>query len=270
MFKLLLMRQTGIRPSYNRVKITKETRFVQQTRPPVRRQRNQHRLLAHHLPLLLLSVVSVGSIYLTHPYRDLITRITFATAYPALILLAVTLLIGPWNVLQKRRNPVSSDLRRDIAIWAGSLSIVHAAIGQNMHLRGRPWLYYIYAATEHHHGFPLRHNLFGFSNYTGAVSTLIVIALLAMSNDYSLKALGTPRWKQLQRWNYAAFALAAAHTIGYQIPQKAGTAFHWTAGICIAITVTMQTAGFIARRAQPQKLVAAQLGEEVQFDTSRQ
>ena len=243
---------------------------MRSVQPPVRRQRIQHRLLAHHLPLLLLSAVSVAALYFTRPYPDVITRITFATAYPALILLAVTLLIGPWNVLQKRRNPVSSDLRRDIAIWAGVLSVVHAAIGQNMHLRGRPWLYYIYAAREHHHAFPLRLDLFGFSNYTGAVSTLIVIALLAMSNDYSLRALGTPRWKQLQRWNYAAFALAAAHTIGYQIPQKAGTAFHWTAGICIAITVAMQAAGFIARRAQPQKLVTAQAGEEVQFDTSRQ
>jgi len=220
----------------------------QTTQTSVRRRRFKHRLLAHHVPLFVLSAVSVWVFSLIRPLPDLISRITFATAYPALVLLVITLLIGPWNVLLKRRNPVSSDLRRDIAIWAGVLSILHSAIGQNMHLRGRPWLYYVYGANEHH-SFPMRHDLFGFSNYTGALSVLVVIALLAMSNDLSLRALGTPRWKQLQRWNYAAFALAAAHTIGYQIPQSGSLAFHWTARICIAITIAMQTAGYLRRKA---------------------
>lgn len=213
----------------------------------VRRQRLQYRLLTHHVPLLVVSALSIAALYYTRPYRDAIARASFATAYPALVLLTVSLLIGPWNILRRRRNPVSSDLRRDIGIWAGLLSVIHSVIGQCVHLRGRPWLYYVYAAREHHH-FPLRHDLFGFSNDTGALSGLVLIALLATSNDYFLRALGTPRWKQLQRWNYAAFALAAAHAIGYQIPQQQGLAFHWTVRICIAITVVMQTAGYLRRR----------------------
>ncbi|HZY61150.1 MAG TPA: ferric reductase-like transmembrane domain-containing protein [Edaphobacter sp.] len=217
------------------------------TKTIVRRQRLRHRLLAHHVPLLVISVASTTVIYCTRPYPDVITRISFATAYPALVLLAITLLIGPWNILRRRRSPISSDFRRDTAIWAAILSIVHSVIGQNMHLRGRPWLYYVYMAKEHH-SFPLRHDLFGFSNYTGAVSALVIIALLATSNDYSLKRLGTPRWKQLQRWNYAAFALAAAHTVGYQIRQKQNFAFHLTTYICIAITLVLQIAGFLRRR----------------------
>lgn len=195
-----------------------------------------------------MSAVSFTALYYTRPYADPITRASFSTAYPALVLLAITLLIGPWNILRRRRNPISGDLRRDIGIWAGLLSVTHSVIGQNVHLRGRPWLYYVYAAREHH-SFPIRHDLFGFSNYTGALSALVLIALLATSNDYSLRALGTPQWKQLQRWNYAAFALAAAHTLGYQIPQKGNSAFHWTLWICVAITLVMQTAGFMRRRA---------------------
>ena len=213
----------------------------------IRRQRMQHRLLAHHAPLLIVSAISVVALYYTRPYRDFYARASFATAYPALVLLAVSLLIGPWNVLRKRRNPISSDLRRDIGIWAALLTVTHSIIGQNVHLRGRPWLYYVYEARQHHI-IPLRHDLFGFSNYTGAASTLLLLALLATSNDYSLKVLGTPRWKQLQRWNYAAFALAAAHSIGYQIPQKQNSAFHLTVKICIAITLVLQTSGFIRRR----------------------
>ena len=133
-----------------------------------------------------------------------------------MVLLAATLLVGPWNWIRKKPNPVSSDLRRDLGIWAGILALVHTAVGQCVHLRGRPWLYYVYGPTEHHHAFPLRHDAFGFANYTGAVSALLVIALLATSNDYSLRTLGTREWKKLQRWNYAVFALAGAHALLYQ------------------------------------------------------
>jgi len=95
----------------------------------------------HHLPLCLLSLASAAALYVTRPYKDVITKLSFATAYPALILLAATLLIGPWNTLRKERMPVSSDLRRYIGIWAGIVGLLHAIIGQCVHLRGRPWLY---------------------------------------------------------------------------------------------------------------------------------
>ncbi len=206
------------------------------------------RLIRHHLPLLVLTLASVAVLYATRPYKDILSRASFASAYPALGLLTVTLLIGPWNVLRRRPNPVSSDLRRDIGIWAGILSIVHTAVGQCVHLRGRPWLYYVYGATEHHHRFPVRHDLFGVANYTGAFGVLVVIALLAMSNDYSLRALGTQSWKQLQRWNYVLFMLVAIHAFGYQGIEKQEISWITTVTACIAITILLQIAGFYRRR----------------------
>jgi methionine sulfoxide reductase heme-binding subunit len=131
---------------------------------PRKRSRLRPRLLRHHLPVFVLSVVSVAALYFTRPYPDVISRASFATAYPALALLAATLLVGPWNVLRRTANPVSSDLRRDMGIWAGILGVVHAGVGQCVHLRGRPWLYYVYGPAEHHHG--MRHDLFGLANYT--------------------------------------------------------------------------------------------------------
>jgi sulfoxide reductase heme-binding subunit YedZ len=213
-----------------------------------RRSRISTRLVKHHLPLLLLSVVSVWALYVTRPYADVVSRASFATAYPALVLLGATLLIGPLNLLRHRPNPVSIDLRRDLGIWAGILAIVHTAIGQCVHLRGRPWLYYIYGAAEHHRGLAVRHDLFGFANYTGAFATLIVVALFATSNDYSLRALGTPQWKQLQRWNYAAAALVAMHAFGYQGIEKQRPRFVATVIACVAVTLALQCAGFWMRR----------------------
>ena len=194
-----------------------------------------------------LSAASVAALYFTRPDADVLSRASFATAYPALGLLAATLLIGPWNLLRKLPNPPSSDLRRDIGIWAGILGVLHSVIGQNVHMRGRPWLYYVYAAREHR-TFPLRYDLFGLANYTGAISALVLILLLATSNDYSLRKLGTRRWKRLQRWNYAVFALAAIHSIAYLAIEKQKLLFVATVSICLAGAVVLQAAGIVRRR----------------------
>jgi len=211
----------------------------------IQQKRLQRRIVRHHLPLLVISASAAAALYYTRPYADVLTRLSFSTAYPALLLLAFTLLAGPWNVVRKRANPVSSDLRRDVGIWAGVLGVIHTAVGQCVHLRGRPWLYYVYSSQEHHHG--LRHDVFGFANYAGALSVMLLMALLATSNDWSLRRLGTPGWKRLQRWNYAVFALAAAHAIGYLTIEKQKLPFDVTIAACILITLALQACGFAAR-----------------------
>ena len=84
-----------------------------------------------------------------------------------MLLLSLTLLLGPWRLLRNSRNPISDDLRRDIGLWGGLLGTLHAAVGQCVHLRGRPWLYYVYG-TQSKHFLPLRHDLFGVGHW-GAV-----------------------------------------------------------------------------------------------------
>ena len=210
-----------------------------------KRSRLRSRLLRHHLPLLVLSFVLVAALYSTRPYLDVISRASFATAYPALALLATTLLVGPWNVLRRTANPVSSDLRRDLGIWAGILGVVHAAVGQFVHLRGRPWLYYVYGPGEHRHG--MRHDLFGLANYSGALGVLLLATLFATSNDLSLKRFGARKWKQLQRWNYAVFALVAVHSIAFQMVEKQKQPWVITVSICIAAALIVQIAGVTRR-----------------------
>jgi sulfoxide reductase heme-binding subunit YedZ len=206
-----------------------------------------NRLWRHHLPLGLANAACAWALYVTRDYSDVLTRLSFATAYPALALLAVTLIIGPWRTLSGRPNTLSIDLRRDIGIWAGILGLVHAGLGQFVHLRGRPWLYYIY---EKWNVMPVRYDMFGFSNYTGLIAALLLLALLATSNDASLRKLGLRDWKGLQRWNYACFGLTALHTFGYLLGiQSLKPGFIATAAICIAAAVTLQYLGWRRRRA---------------------
>ncbi len=209
--------------------------------------RMQSRLWRHHLPLALAATGSALLLYVTRPYSDILTRLSFSTAWPALVLLTVTLAIGPWRTLTGKRAVLSLDLRRDIAIWAGIAGVLHAGIGQCVHLRGRPWLYYIYEKTQDHL-VPLRHDLFGFSNFTGLFAALILLALLATSNDAALRKLGVDGWKSLQRWNYACFGLTALHTFGYLIGIESHIwALIATASLCVALTAILQYLGWRRR-----------------------
>jgi len=206
--------------------------------------RLRRRLWRHHLPLALLSAATIGVLYVTRPYPDVITRLSFSTAWPALVLLTVTLLIGPWRSLRGRPPTLSVDLRRDIGIWGGIVGVAHAIIGQCVHLRGRPWLYYVYEKTQEHL-VPLRHDMFGFSNDTGLVAGLMLLALLVTSNDASLRKMGQPGWKSLQRWNYVCFGLTVLHTFGYLIGVES---LKWasiaTASLCALLAALLQYRGW--------------------------
>lgn len=207
-----------------------------------------HRLVRHHLPLAIITIGTTWLLAVTRPFSDLITRLAFGSAYPALILLCLTLLIGPWKMFAGQRLQISFDLRRDIGIWAGISGLFHTGVGQFVHLRGRPWLYYIYERWQEKHLQPFRHDIFGFANDTGLIAALILLALLATSNDAALRKFGTPGWKSLQRWNYGCFALAAAHTFAYQTGVGGGREWFLVTSIAaVAITCAVQFAGWRRR-----------------------
>lgn len=205
------------------------------------------RLWRHHLPLGFASAAAAGLLYASRDYADVLMRLSFSTAWPALVLLTLTLLIGPWRVLNGKTTALSLDLRRDVGIWAGILGLLHTGIGQCVHLRGRPWLYYVYEKTQEHL-VPLRHDIFGLSNFSGLFAALILLAALATSNDASLRAMGNQSWKKLQRWNYACFALAGLHTFGYLIGiESLKPLFIITAILCVIVASLLQWHGYRRR-----------------------
>jgi methionine sulfoxide reductase heme-binding subunit len=150
--------------------------------------------------------------------RDLIYRLSMATGYVSVVLIAWALLIGPWRVRRGRPAPASTDLRRDVGIWGGVFGLAHVVTGLQVHFGGKFWKYFIYPDGDHR--IPLRHDLFGFANWTGLAAALVLVLLLAISNDASLRALGTRRWKSWQRWTYWAAALTVAHALAYQIETR--------------------------------------------------
>lgn len=146
------------------------------------------------------------------PSRLSMSQLTVATGYVATALLGLTLLIGPANLLLRRRNPVSTSLARDTGIWAAVFSIVHVVVGLQLHGSGGLSGFLNYFVTRDG---GVRLNSFGLGNWTGLAATVIVVGLLTISTDRALRELKANRWKNLQRLNYALFALVVLHAFFY-------------------------------------------------------
>jgi sulfoxide reductase heme-binding subunit YedZ len=108
------------------------------------------------------------------------------------------------------------------------------------------WSYW--GAPEKNAAFPVRFDIFGFANHTGLVAVLIVILLLAISNNFSIKKLGGGRWKNLQRWNYAFFALVLIHAVLYIIIENRPLLFILLSILLFGSTIVLQIIGFVRYR----------------------
>jgi sulfoxide reductase heme-binding subunit YedZ len=202
-----------------------------------------HRIRRHFV-LALFAAIIVIIAYAATPPPDVRHRSSMATAYAGLIFIAASLWLGPWNVLRRRPNPVSFDLRRDVGIWAGLFALLHTGIGLTVHLRGRMWMYFFRKL----HPLSLQNTLFGFANYTGLVAALLFLMLLLLSNDLSLRTLGTKKWKSLQRWIYLAFGLTVAHGIAYQIVENRHVPWVIVFVVCALAVIVIQFLGFVRAR----------------------
>jgi len=175
--------------------------------------RDRGRQLTH----VLLALFTLAGCYLTYvlkPELRWFHILTIALGYIALLLIFFTLIVGPFKLLVQRRNPVNINLRRDTGIWAGITGTLHVLFGFQVHMGGDIVLYFF---ERTHHGLKLALNLFGFSNDVGAAATPILVGLLLLSNDLSVRWLRGPLWKWLQRSNYILVILTLAHTLGYQM-----------------------------------------------------
>ena len=204
------------------------------------------RRIYRHLQLALASCSIYVAIYWVLESPNAMFKMSMASAYAALALLAVCLMIGPCNVIRGRPNPISTDLRRDIGIWAALIGVVHTVVGLQVHSPGKFWLYFVFPAEERR-VIPIRYDLIGVSNYSGLAATVLLLTLLALSNDFALRKLGLPRWKSIQRWNYLLFLLVAVHGAVYQWLEKRELAIVGILALLLSATGLVQFAGYRKR-----------------------
>jgi sulfoxide reductase heme-binding subunit YedZ len=196
-----------------------------------------------HLALALATIAIVYCVCLATP-SDPRHQLSIGTAYASMAFLAASLSLGAWKLLRRQPNPVSFDLRRDFGIWAGLLAILHTAIGLTVHLRGRMWMYFFKQLQP----LKLQNTQFGLANYTGLAAALLFLMLVAISNDLSLRTLGTRVWKSLQRWTYLAVALTVLHGILFQLIEKRQIAWVLIFAVLMLIVAAMQLTGYLATK----------------------
>jgi sulfoxide reductase heme-binding subunit YedZ len=198
--------------------------------------------LVHHLILACLSGILTLTIFLSVESNHTMFRWSMASGYTGLALLGASLIIGPWNVLRGIPNPVNTNLRRDVGIWGGVMSIIHTVAGLQVHMSGKFWLYFVF--PNEGHLVSIRYDLFGFANYTGLGIAIILLLLLSLSNDSSLRRLGLHRWKTLQRWNYAGFVLLMLHGAAYQFLERRAPGFIFLFAMMVLLVGMFQFSGF--------------------------
>jgi sulfoxide reductase heme-binding subunit YedZ len=175
-------------------------------------------------------------------------RLSIATGYVALALLALTLAVGPVRALTRRRLPLSIDLRRDVGICTAILGLAHVVLGLQVHFGGRIARYFLESESAGGPG-RIRLDRGGVANWTGLAAAVLLVLLLALSSDRAIRCLGARLWKRLQRLTYLLLGLVALHTVLYQV-LEARVAWLIMAGAALAgAAVALQLAGVLRRRA---------------------
>ena len=161
--------------------------------------------------LLIIAMGHALAVYLVQPGQPgqpALHRSSIATAYMGVIFLAAALIIGPLNTLWGVSNPLSSG---DFVQY-----FVHREPGGVG---------------------AVRFDAFGIANHLGLIAVLIIVVLLSISNNVSLRTFGPRRWKSIQR-----------HGLVYQAVEHRRSAFVASFVIIVAAAGIMQCLGFLQRR----------------------
>ncbi|HVT39908.1 MAG TPA: hypothetical protein VHE78_12735 [Gemmatimonadaceae bacterium] len=204
--------------------------------------------MRHHAVVALAAAVAGVFVAVAFRLTDLRQRVSTATAYVSLGCVALSLILGPLNLLRGRANPVSSDLRRDLGIWGGVIGLVHVGVGLTVHFRGKMHLYF-FPPPEAHTFLPFRADPFGAANHLGLISGVVLLLLLLVSNDRSLRLLGAAQWKAWQQLNYVAAATMFVHGALYQVLEHRQLGFVALFAAVAAVTLAFQTSGIRITRA---------------------
>lgn len=209
--------------------------------------RGSARRLIRHLSLAAVFALGTIGLFILSRGPSAVQRLSLATAFVGLAFLGATLMVGPVNERLRRPNPVSTNLRRDIGIWAAVGGVIHTIVGLQVHMKGDILRYFMPDPVSA----SLSKGTLAFlsANYTGLGAAVLLLVLLSISNNVALRTLGTARWKRIQRLNYLLFALVVVHGALYLLVDKSRWMIVVPFVAIVAIVVEVQLSGRVARQA---------------------
>ncbi len=204
---------------------------------------------ARHWPYLAGGLALGAALALAIGSRSPQQFLSFTTAYASFLYVAGALMVGPIKLLSGGAVGLSNRLRRDFGIWSALFAIAHVIAGLSVHFNGRFWLYFIYPAQSAHAA-GLRIDVFGLTNYLGVIAAMMIVVLLAISNDTAIQKLGPPRWKTVQRLSYPLFVVIFLHGLVYQLIEDRGIIYIALLVLTLCVVAIFQARGFSQRRAK--------------------
>ncbi len=164
---------------------------------------------------------------------SLVWRTSVASGTTAMLLLALTLVIGPFRRLTGHRPQLHLRWRRATGVWASVWAGVHVAFAITVHNPGwKLWQQFTYIRSS---GLLLVMSL---ASWAGLGALLLLVPVAATSNTTSMRRLGASRWKLTQRLSYGTGLLALVHVVGFQF-QEQRTFVHVAITTSVLIVVAM-------------------------------
>jgi DMSO/TMAO reductase YedYZ heme-binding membrane subunit len=198
--------------------------------------------------LLLLCGVALIGAYQSFFQIDAMTSAVRFFALAGYFLLCVSLIIGPLVVLWPKEYAQLVEPRRAVGIACFVFVLVHALL-----VLGPRW------------GWDFGPLLSGPGSIATIPATLILLALALTSSDYAIRLMGPALWKNVQRFNYLAFAFSTVHFVflanGLFVQVNGRTFVNIAEVALLALglaTVALQAAGFVAFRKRSAAAKAAQ------------
>jgi len=110
----------------------------------------------------------------------------------------------------------------------------------------------------------------GMGNWTGLAATVILALLLVLSTDRYLRELKAKPWKDLQRLNYALFALVVLHAVFYGALRRITSPFtRLLVGSTVAVLIA-QLAGVYLYRLNSRSRTSTRHATEAGADANDQ
>jgi methionine sulfoxide reductase heme-binding subunit len=169
------------------------------------------RAVVRHVVVIIAAALLVYLFGMLHQQWSPMHRWNKATADASLVLLTITMALGPAARLWSpwlRLIP----FRRELGIYAILLAFIHTVIILDGWVQ---WDLARLAGFEFHPGlgrYVMFQPGFGLANLIGVAALGYGLILIATSNDRAVSVLGGSTWKFVQRASYVLWALVVVHT----------------------------------------------------------
>lgn len=177
-----------------------------------------------HAAAIALAAAAFAVFWGSRPTWDPEMRLWKAVGDASLVLLLVTMAIGPLARLWRTAGRALA-WRRELGVWFALVAVVHVVLILDGWARWSVLRFFGFEFVPQLGRLARMEPGFGLSNVVGAVALVWALALAATSSDWALRRLGPSAWKWLHNGSYIVFWTVVLH-VGYFLFLHYTPSFH--------------------------------------------